>query len=584
MISGGSENTLVVWQMDTMKQTYLPHLSASIENIVVSPSGSSYVVHLDDNSTMMLSTAEMLPSAYVSGIQSATSNTSTPKDFLVRRTWATLDHVSKPIPAAIRPLDSTKIHICVGSGRQATLAGELSAPLLQSLDLESFTNASRQPLARTQPTDRNLTSRGVPVDEPLVTNIAYSSDGGWLASVDVWQPSPKDIGIEGEDYGNTFTRDRRETYLKFWEVGKETDSVALVSRVNDPHYTLHPDLILGLASDPTSSRFATLGEDGIVRMWRPRSRHENGMVVKSRSGKEEISWGCTAAISLDVCLSEDVSLEASVTSAPETPCGDVTFSEDGSTMFAAFGLSNGGLVYVIDATTGSIVRTLEGMWTGRCLSIKALASYVILLSDELNVYDVVADELRFGVAINHTAGLSNLAQLAVDYVSGHFAVTFPIGGVSNIGIFDPDDPEPVLVSTLPQRVVSLVSSPDSSGFIAVDDAAQVWTLAEGSEPLSLAAAQPLEDLRLDIDPTTSVAVDEDAEMQQRDAEEDDQDVPDVDMDMDMDGDEGQESVLPQQYLSQIFDATPAYAAPSIEDMFDRVTSLLGSKPLSASKA
>jgi NET1-associated nuclear protein 1 (U3 small nucleolar RNA-associated protein 17) len=68
MISGGSENVLVIWQMDTGKKDFLPHLSGSVENIVVSPNGSSYVLHLDDNSAMIISTAEMKPTAYISGI------------------------------------------------------------------------------------------------------------------------------------------------------------------------------------------------------------------------------------------------------------------------------------------------------------------------------------------------------------------------------------------------------------------------------------------------------------------------------------------------------------------------------------
>ncbi|KAG7109001.1 U3 small nucleolar RNA-associated protein 17 like [Verticillium longisporum] len=61
LVSGGSENTLVLWQVDTAITTYLPHLPGAIENIVVSPSGAQYAIHLDDNSSMVISTSEMKP-------------------------------------------------------------------------------------------------------------------------------------------------------------------------------------------------------------------------------------------------------------------------------------------------------------------------------------------------------------------------------------------------------------------------------------------------------------------------------------------------------------------------------------------
>src|SRR6478609_4538449 len=110
MISGGSENALVLWQLDTGKKDFLPHLAASVENITVSANGSSYAVHLDDNSVMVLSTAEMKPTAYIAGIQSAAINVSTPKDQLVQRVWTTPTHIQRPIPAVINPKDQSRLH------------------------------------------------------------------------------------------------------------------------------------------------------------------------------------------------------------------------------------------------------------------------------------------------------------------------------------------------------------------------------------------------------------------------------------------------------------------------------------------
>lgn len=588
MISGGSENVLVIWQMDTSKKNFLPHLSGTIENIVVSARGSSYVVHMDDNSTMILSTAELKPTAYVSGIQSAVVSTSKPKDLLVQRVWTTPEQVSRLVPAAIRPTEPSKLHVCVGNGRQSTMSGDFSAPLLQSFDLETFTSASKQALARTQPTDVNTSNKGIPIDEPLVTHIAFSADGNWLASVDDWQPSARDVENVSPDLRDQFIQERHEVYLKFWEVRDGSDSVALVSRINAPHATSYPQAVLDLASDPVSSCFATIGGDGMVRLWRPKSRQQNGISSKGSNGRETVSWSCSQMVAVGDGLGQEASTDlVNVSAAPAPAQGSVTFSEDGSTVFAAFGAVDTGVVYVIDASSGEIVRTLESLWKGKLQSIRALSPYIVVLSDDLTVYDVVADELRYGIVVPKIPGVSDLLQLAVDHTSGHFAVTLPVGEFSSIGVFDPEEPEPLLVRSTPHRVVSLISAPDTSGFIAIDDAAQVWVIAEGSDPSSLSAAQPLQDLRLDglsatiDDPRTIALAGEDAEMASDDENEDEEEVSE---DVEMEDDDIYASVVPQQYLTDIFDATPAFAAPSIEDMFYKVTSLLATKPLSAPSA
>ena len=581
MISGGSENSLVIWQMDTSRKDFLPHLSGSIENIVVSANGSSYVIHLDDNSTMILSTAEMKPTAYISGIQTAALNVLTPKDLLVQRTWTAPEQVRRPIPAAIRPTDHSKLHVCVGNGRQATLSGDFSAPLLQTFDLETFRSVSKQALARTQPTDVNITNKGNPIDEPLITHMAFSADGAWLASIDIWEPSSRDVDNVTSDLKEQFIEERREVYLKFWETRQEDDQIALVSRVNAPHATSHTEAVLDLASNPVASCFATLGSDGIVRLWRPKTRSQNGIAVKGADGRDTYSWSCSQAIAVGDGLPQEGTIDLADSNAKNQPQGSITFSEDGSTLFVAFGAFGSGAVYVVDAASGVVVKILEGLWKGQLKSVRALSPFIIVLSEELRVYDVVSDELRYGIVIPKVAGATELHQLAVDHTSGYFAVALPAETGSSIGVFEPEEAEPLLVRYTPQRVISLVSAPDTSGFIALDDAAQVWIVAEGSNPSSLATVQPLEDLRLeDVDTIENdnriELIEEDEDMasdEEEDAESED---------VDMEDDDVQPSVIHQQHLADIFDAAPAFAASPIEDMFYKVTGLLATKPLSAS--
>ncbi|KAM0564618.1 hypothetical protein ACHAPJ_000833 [Fusarium lateritium] len=582
MISGGSENALVLWQMDTGRKDFLPHLSGSVENIVVSDNGSSYVIHLDDNSVMVLSTAEMKPTAFIAGIQTAAVNVTTPKDLLVQRTWTTPGSVQRPIPAAISPADHSRLHVCVGNGRQATLAGGFSAPLLQTFDLESFRSVSKQALARTQPTDVNITNKGHPIDEPLITHVAFSSDGEWLASVDTWEPSPRDVDSVISDMKDQFIQERREVYLKFWEAQEGDGQIALVSRINAPHATNRNEAVLDLASNPVSTCFATIGTDGTVRLWRPKTRSQNGVVVKGPNGREVFTWSCSQVIAVGDGIAQDGTVDIPEASARQESQGSIAFSEDGSTLFVAFGTAGSGAAYVIDAASGEVVKTLESQWKGQLRSIRALSPFVIILSDELRVYDVVSDELRYGVVIPKSDA-NALLQLAVDHTSGHFALALPASEGSLLAVFEPEDIEPLLVRSTPQRVVSLVSAPETSGFIALDDAAQVWVVAEGSDSSSLATVQPLEDLRLegiDVNGNEVGLIDEDEEMAS-DAEEDDEDAAEPE-DVEMEDDDAHPSVIQQQHLADIFDAAPAFAAPPIEDMFYKVTGLLATKPLSAS--
>ncbi|ATY59434.1 WD domain containing [Cordyceps militaris] len=580
MISGGSENTLVMWQMDTSKKDFLPHLSGSVENIVVSPDGTSYVVHLDDNSAMIVSTSEMKPSAYVSGIQSAAANIQTPKDQLVKRVWEIQDHVRERIPAAIRSNAPSRLHVCVGTGRQSTMSGRFSAPLLQAFDLDTFTSVSKQALARTQPTDINMTNKGHVIDEPLVTHVEFSGDGKWLASVDDWQPAARDIDNVSSELREQFTRERREVYLKFWEVQDDNEPVALVSRINGPHASSSSEPVLDLASDPTSTCFATIGGDGLVRLWRPRTRHVNGIVSKGAGGKETVSWGCAQVIPVGEGYGAGALTDVA---APSAPQGKITYSEDGSTIFAAFGFSDSGSVYVIDAASGKVIRILEGLWEGNLHAIRTLSPFVVILSDVLYVYDIVSDELRYGIVVPQIPGVEGLLQLAVDKLSGHFAVTLPIDKFSSIGIFSPEDPEPLMVRSTPHRIVSLTTAPGTSGFLALDDAAQIWTVTEGSDPSSIVTAQPLQDIHLEgqvddgANGDVAAAAEDDVLMASDDEEAAADHVADDDMDMDID--DVPTSVISQQSLSDIFNAAPAFAGPSVEDMFYKVTGLLGTKPL-----
>lgn len=589
MISGGSENSLVLWQVDTGKTTHLPHLSGSVENITVSPSGSSYAVHLDDNSAMIVSTSEMKPTFYVSGVQSAARYFTQPKDSLVFRLTDVSQEVRNPVPAVLDPRDPSRLHVCVGAGQQAVMAGShQSAPILQSVDLETLRSVSKQALARTQPTDVNISSKGNAISEPAITHIAFSSDGNHLASVDDWQPPMRDIENMTAETREQFLQDRREVFLKFWTVGEGEEQLALTSRINSPHSTSRPEPILSLAADPASPRFATLGDDGLVRIWSFRTRQRDGLTATDTKGQALQSWSCTLTVGMGSNVGADV-LPTTEGARPDPRHGSLSFSEDGSTLFVAFGGRCDGTVYVVDTHTGELRTTLENMWKGTVRRLEVLSPYVIILSDDLRVYDVVADELQYGVLLPKAEDptSTSFTHLAVDKRSRALALVVPGKDSSEVAVFKPEEPQPLCMETIPHRVLSLVSSRSSSGFLALDDAAQLWTVAESSDQAAVSLSRPLEDLRLD-----NVVIEESEEdnlangvtlMGDDDEASEDEGAGKGDgMDLDDDDDETHAAVVSRQKLAELFDAAPAFAMPSIEDMFYKVTDLIGGKPLATS--
>lgn len=594
MISGGSEGVLVLWQLDTGKKDFLPHLSSSIENIVVSPTGSSYAVHLDDNSTMVLSTAEMKPTTYVSGIQSLAFSDKRSKDSLVQRVWQEPTEISTSIPAVSNPTNPSQILVSTGNGQKSTL-GEgsgLSAPYLQIFDLESSQSVAKQAVARANPTDSRVTTKGHPIMEPTVAHVAFSHNGKWLATVDEWQPPERDVEtlLDGSSSVADICNERREVYLKFWQTGESGSSFQLASRINEAHYTTKPETIFDLASDPSSTRFATIGGDGVVRIWSPKLRLSDGIAVTGPKGENLWRWSCTHDIPLERPMDPEDDVE--ISQALGGPSGALDFSEDGSALFVAYAGASEAVVYIIDTETGKVRDRLFNMFSGPIKKLKAISSCLVMLSDVLRVYNVVSDELHYGVGLKKKLwGPLPLLQLAVNRQSRSFALAVPLmrsgesakrGTGSELIVFSIDDGQPQLVQTFPHLITSLMSTKSSSGYIVVDSAAQVWSV--GTEAESSILAQPLADIQLD----KAALADERIPLAITDGDDDDA-ASDEEM---QDADEGEEAedfdvhpaVIAPQRLAEIFNAGPAFAMPPIEDVFSQIADLIISKPLTTSSA
>ncbi|KAI0444349.1 WD40-repeat-containing domain protein [Xylaria telfairii] len=587
ILSGGSESTLVLWQLDTQKMDFLPHLSATIENIVVSERGSAYALHLDDNSAIVLSTAEMKPITYISGIQAMLTPRPISKDDSVKRIGKYTPDRLTSIPAAISPSNSSQMLLCVGNGQQFSYSGSgPSMPLMQALDLTTLQSVSRQALTRTNPTDVNVTSRGHPITEPRVTSMKYSHDGRWLVTTDEWQPPSRDINsLDGS------SSERRESYLKFWSVSADDQGLELMTRIDAPHHSGQAESVFDLAADPKSDRFATIGGDGFARLWQPTIRQRDGLLIKGKKGRQLYTWSCSQTISL---YGHETTDDLDIPNESFRGSGAVAFSEDGSALVCAVVHEHGTIVHIIDTESGRIRNSLNGLIKGSIQGISVLSTNLVVLSDALMVYDLVLDELLYGVQLRkakasddgdaHGPGASVMTHLATDFQTGRFAVAVSRGKKgssqvrSELAVFSPDRCEPELVESFPHPITSLVSTIGSSGFLGLDSAAQLWSITESMDTKSLAFAQPLADLQLDKEALTAGEASlTPALLPGGDDEQASEDEMDIDMTDATESDAIYPAVVAPQRLTELFDTAPSFAMPPIEDIFYQVTKLFSVK-------
>lgn len=606
IISGGSETVLVLCQLDTGHLQFLPHLSAAIQNIVVSPLGKSYAVHIADNSTMILSTSELKPTANFAGIQAPVIEPTKNLDSYVKR----IDNQQSsavflnPTPAVINPSDPSRLLLAVGEMQEFGPAASAieSSPYLQTFDISNSQNLGRQALTRTNITVKNVAPDGYRLIEPKTTHMQISCDGSWLATVDEWQPPTRNLDSFTEDLSSAVLL-RQEVYLKFWQWNSGDQTWELVSRVDAPHTARHGSStvgkVLGLAADPKSLKFSTIGEDRVVRVWGPKTRKRDNVIVRGKDGKPLRSWSCRNAVALPVDESDvEAMFEDSVHVAVEsTAC--LAYSEDGSILSAAVSGSENGSVHLINPETGSIHNSRVGRFAGDIVKMAILDQYLITLSDELRIHDLVNEQLCYGLVISKTMRALSIKQklamvhFAIDKTNCTFAVAIPHmkhseeskkkpassywANSTDITVFDPKNPVPLYTISLPSMVTTLLPYTSSSGYLVLDSFAEIRTLTPRvrqtalPQPTRLPAVQP---------DTTTIEETPAADILQMVQEEEEASgegtivvIPE---------DEEQDVEYPfvtQQQVTAIFDI-PAFTLPPIEELFYRVTELYNGKPVS----
>ncbi|KUJ24196.1 WD40 repeat-like protein [Mollisia scopiformis] len=602
VISGGSETVLVLWQLETGKHQFLPHMSATIQNVVVAPRGNAYGIQLADNSAMILSTAELQPTANISGIQTCVIEAEDPVESIVSRVedqaWG--EPLLQRTPAIISPINPSRLLLGVGLTQdiRAQNPPVLSNPFLQTFDLASGHSISRQAMIRNNITNINTAPNAHRLSEPTIVLMKVSGDGHWLATVDEWCPPLRDLEYLKNHLNDAYLEQehRREVYLKFWQWDVESQSWELVSRVDNAHLVDKASgqvgRILDLAVDPSALRFSTIGQDNVVRTWTPKSRKRDGVLVRGKNDKPLKNWTCEQSIPLG-----KADLESTTRSKLPTT-GRVTFSEDGSILAAAIG-NNENLLHLLDPESGAVRLTHTGLFENGVFGMEFLGQDLIILSEKLCIFDVVAEEMRLGIKTSDaTQRLSTnqkreLMILAVDVNSRTFALAMPSlrkpapekkeqslrDAHSELIVFHQDSREPRIKRSFDTLITAILPTVDSEGYLVLDAAAQIHTVLKKGAQAVTTMAQSTAALQLDVTPEEAAG---DLLRLVEDVEEIEDEyqlpTPSVTQASD-DDDENEVPVVTHQQLAQVFDIGPSFALPPMEEMFYQVAGLFSSKPL-----
>ena len=400
LISGGNETVLVIWNLDTNQQQYLPHLSSEILNISVSPKGSSYALRLSDNSVMVLSTANLEAITNVSG-------------------FAAKQSPESPRAVALHPSSPDRLLVAVPKN---VFRIDQSDTSLQTYDLSTDREIGRQALTRNSTTVVTTQSGGSSNLEPNVTHICLSANGKWLATVEEWHADPQDLDgvtLISEDDVDDFGA---ETCLKIWLYNEQQNEWELVNRIDNPH-SRESIKVLALASSPSRNEFATACLDGKVKISRPRARVRDGLPVRNEFGEQLYNWSQTAVIPCPV--SQSVTDSAALAYSPDGTVIAASWSQPGP---------HPRWTYFLDSDDGKICHSAPNLVSHGPASMVFSERYLVSLFDSICIYDTVG-----GTTVSKTRleanylGMNRRGYLAANILDGTVAIAVNPQTVRDLG-------------------------------------------------------------------------------------------------------------------------------------------------------
>ncbi|KAF1947758.1 WD40 repeat-like protein [Clathrospora elynae] len=516
IISGGDETVLTIWQLATGNPQHLPHLSAAIENIVVSPSGSSYALTLANNSVIVLSTTELEAKTNIVGIQSRRVDfEQLPKESPSGKAYLDIFH---SVPMAVNPTSPNEVLFSVPSSQpRQRNEGLRPEPYLQTFDLANQRAKARQALTRNNATEPNVAPEGGRVIEPSVTLLQVSHDGEWLATVDEWVPPRADSGYLNEgipEFNEEERLSRREVYLKIWRRDEQKSHWTLEARIDAPHFfenVCGNGKVFDLVADPTAAGFATVGEDHVVRIWKPKTRSRDGVVVRGARGEGLVTWSLDRSIEISDKLEL---LEGSQQSLPPRT-SRLAFSADGSVLAAAISWASeadAGVTHLIDTNTAAIRRSITEIDVTELSGLGFVGQHLVVVADSITVWDMVSDQLAYSIPVK-TTGIDRLeriplVRLAVNESDGTFAVSLPLfeknkssesklkKASSKLSIYTPDHDEALWTEKSRGITLALVSRRSEKGYVTLDSNSCIKSICPTSGSLQLPTPPPEENAEL----------------------------------------------------------------------------------------
>jgi NET1-associated nuclear protein 1 (U3 small nucleolar RNA-associated protein 17) len=497
----------------------LPHLTAAIENVVVSPTGSSYALSLANNSVIVLSTTELDARTNIIGIQTRRVDAEQlPKESKGRPVIYALE----PVPLTIDPSNTQQVLFTVPSSQpRRSNEGLRPEPYLQAFDIANQRPVARQALTRNNATDPNVGPDGQRVIEPSVKLLEISHDGQWLATVDEWLPPRADTGFLNE--GNPeFSEEqrllRREVYLKIWRRDEKNGQWTLETRIDAPHFfedVCGNGRVLDLVAHPKGHGFATIGEDHIVRIWKPKTRLRDGIVVRGASGQGLINWSLHRSIVLP--NPDKLWLSETNADSQHTRTSRLAFSPDGSVLAAGVSGASGsdrGLIHLIDTESGAIRRSMAEIDATVLSGLGIVGRYLIVVGDSIIVWDLVYDDLVYSAPIK-TTGLdpverTSVVRFATNEADGTFAISLPqleknenparrIKKVSSkLAVYGTEQKEPLWSQTIPNITLGLTArkGKGEKGYIALDSTSYIRTISPAAGALALPVHSQAEEVEV----------------------------------------------------------------------------------------
>ena len=554
---------LVVWQLETGQKQDLPHLGAPIESIVVSPKGAAYGVRLADNSTMILSTAELQPSFSVATMHFPLVSNSRHLPFI-----PTVD-APRPVKAKPRHYAACTVNhgadqllLAVPSSTASSSQDAQSASYLQTCEVGTGQQISRQALTRTKITTLNIGPESNTIEDPHITQLQATSDGRWLATIEEWEPPTRDLSPYSYDPDRTLDKQthRQEVFLKFWSWNEETKIWELVSRVDSPHASEAKvnARILTLAASPSDHKFSTIDKEGCIKFWTSSERKRNGLTVKKKGGGEVLSnWRCQQTVQL-ACSAK-------------LATAHLAYSPDGSLLSVS---PPEGPITLVNAISGRIHSTQPDISSGLIQGVGVLGKYLIVLSGHLAILDLVTQNVVADLDLHSEPSSLPQHHLSISHTHNILALSFPAKkdsgqGRSDVVVFSGETFQPLCLRTYTRPISKILPAARKGGFYILSTNGEISSLFPTSKPPKLPALEkrePTQDSGIENifkGSFGNLTQDRDTLTSSRQNRE-----------YNVEGN-GQERVVTREQLTEVFETRngSALAMPPIEELFEQVASL-----------